>query len=172
VIDRLARRPGLAQNLAGFRRRGGIEHREQQMLGADVLVLKSLGFLKRLLEDPAQRGGENDRVGAGDLGERLEPRVQGADQAVDRNARALEHGRNGAFLLLEERLQEVLGADLGMAQVARARLGVRERLLALGRQFFEAHGVLSRRRGELLPTGAALGVLSRAMLPGSSDIAG
>ena len=116
--------------------RDGVE-REQQMLGRDVLVLE----LARLVERPvehAREGGARGGLLRGALDRRLRAQLRlrlGAQRAGVGDE--LLHQ-----LLVEQREQQVLGVELGVAAPARELLRGRDRLLALDRQLGEVHQCL------------------------------
>ncbi len=98
----------------GARPRFG-RHRDQQMLGADVLVLQTLGFLFGGVRDPPQPRRECDLCTA--MRARLTIEL-GADRAGQRRRIGIElphERRHDPVLLFEQCEQQVLGKDLGMA---------------------------------------------------------
>ncbi len=111
--------------------------REQEVLGRDVVVLE----LPRLVGGPVEHARER---GAG--GRLLR-------RALDRRHRgelrlrlgAQRHGVRDELLhqlLVEQRQQQVLGVELGVARPARKLLRGRDGLLALDRQLVEVHQCL------------------------------
>ena len=115
------------QRLPGVAVVGG--HREQQVLGGDVLVAERLRLLLRLLEHAAQARGRADLHVARDLRLSLELGAQRAADLRGLNAQRRQHARNDAALLFDQRRGEVLDVDLVMAVIARTLLRVDERFL-------------------------------------------
>ncbi len=118
--------------------RNGVE-RQQQVLGGDVVVLELARLVERLVEHAAERSA---RLGLlrGALDRRL-----GGERRLGLGA---ERSRVGHELLdellVEQREQQVLGVELGVAHPARKLLRGRDGLLALDRQLVEVHqGVTS-----------------------------
>ena len=96
----------------------------------------------------------------GSLAERL---VDAAAHRADVDADALEHAGDDALGLVEQRAQQVLGRDLGVARVARQRLRGAERLLGLAGELVrvECHVLLPLRAFESRAS-AALRAAERA----------
>jgi hypothetical protein len=115
---------------------------EQHVLGRDEVVFQLFGLVFGLLQhrEPAPR---QPRLGAprhtrqrlGLLGER-------AHERVDARPRLLHERRHDAPLLREQREQQVLGHELGVALAARQIDGVAHGLLCLVRESLESHGRL------------------------------
>ena len=112
---------------AGLRAR--LEHREQEVLDRDVLVLQPLGLLLGGVEQLAERARHahvaRSGARAADARPALEVRLD-----VRRAARptstsgALEQARHEAVRLVEQRQQQVLDVDLGVPEAQRLRLRV------------------------------------------------
>ena len=119
--------------------RDGVE-REQQVLGRDELVLELAHLLLGAVEDAARtrsrRSAAAPRPGA-TASARARPRSPRAAPPPARRA-ALRQ------LLVEQREQQVLGVDLGVAAAARVLLRGGDRLLDLDRQPVEVHRVLDQ----------------------------
>ena len=108
--------------------------REQQVLGRDVVVLELPGLVERLVEDARER-----RARLGLLRRALDRGLRG-ERGLGLGAQG---GRVGhelrRQLLVEQREQQVLGIELGIAGPARKLLRGRDGLLALDRQLVEIH---------------------------------
>ena len=98
---------------------GHVGHREQEVLGRQVLVVELLAFLVGGLEDAerARRESCASRTVApltcGSLAERF---VDAGAHRAEVDADAFEHAGDDAFGLVEQRAQQVLGRDLGVAR--------------------------------------------------------
>src|SRR5262249_24003277 len=117
--------------------------RHEQVLDAHVLVLETRRLALRRLERRAQPLGERERsaLDARHAGERL---LEFGDELLARHAQLLQHRRDRALGLGEERREEVLGSELGVAELARQALGAVERLLGFHRVAVEVHGSRAR----------------------------
>ena len=111
--------------------------REQQVLGRDVVVLELARLLEGGVEDARERG-----AGRGLLRGAVDRRLR----AQLRRRLGAERGRIGHELLdellVEQRQQQMLGVELGVAGAARELLRCGDRLLALDRQLVEIHQFL------------------------------
>jgi hypothetical protein len=107
------------------------------VLGRDVVVLELPRLLERLVEHARERGAGR-RLLRGALDRRLR-----CERGLGLGAQS---GRVGDELLdellLDQREQQVLGVELGVAGPARLLLRGRDRLLALDRQLVEVHQCL------------------------------
>ena len=108
--------------------------REQQVLGRDVVVLELLGLVGSAVEHARERRADL-RLLLRSLGGRL-----GVERRFGLRAQL---GRVGnqllRQLLVEQRQQQVLGVELGVAHAARELLGGGDRLLRFQRQLVEVH---------------------------------
>jgi hypothetical protein len=122
VGDRLGKRVAVRQQVGDAR--VAVGQRQQEMLGRDVLVRERghllLGALQRAHE--LLRGPDLGLVGAAD-------RRQRRDRLLDRGAQRgqvrpdfLDHGRDEAVLLIQQRRQQVNGRNLGVARFGRDSL--------------------------------------------------
>ena len=103
---------------------GGVGQREQEVLDGDVVVLERLGLAERPLERLAQRAARGGLLlGALDPGQRRQPLLGGRAHAARVRARLLEDARRDAALLVEQREQQVVGGELGVAPGDRISLG-------------------------------------------------
>ena len=113
--------------------RDGVE-REQQVLGRDVVVLELLRLVRRAVEHLRERGRR-----AGLLLDALAARLL-RERSLGLGAQRLRVRDEGLRqVLVEEREQQVLGVELGVAEPARALLRRGDRLLRLDGQLVEVH---------------------------------
>ncbi len=111
--------------------------REQQVLGRDVLVLELPRLVEGLVEHARERGARG-RLLRRALDRRLRGELRlGLGAQRGRIRHELRHQ-----LLVEQREQQVLGVELGVARPARKLLRGRDGLLALDRQLVEVHQCL------------------------------
>ena len=112
---------------------------EQQVLGRDVFVLEVGGLFEGLLKELVDFIGERDlsRV-SGNLGKFFELFVDFSQDGLRADADFFEHGRDDAFLVLEQRGEQVNGAQLGIAM--------------LGGELVRALDGFLRFDGEFIPT--------------------
>ncbi len=108
------------QRLTGVPVVGG--HREQQVLGGDVLVAERLRFFLRALEDAAEPRGCADLHVAGHLRLALELGAERAAQLCRLHAERGEDAGHDTALLLQQRRGEMLDVDLAVSVVPRALL--------------------------------------------------
>ena len=106
------------QRLTGVAVVGG--HREQQVLGGDVLVAERLRLLLRLLQHAAEARGRADLHVAGDLRLLARARCRARCSLLRAARRARSNARDDAALLFDERRGEMLDVDLAVAVLARA----------------------------------------------------
>ncbi len=141
----LARHTERPQEVADATRHGG--HREQQVLGRQVVVVQAAALLVRRLEHAVrvgrQRGLLLRAVHLRELRERL---VDAVAQRLRRDAHALEHGQHDTLGLAEEAGEQVLGRDLRVVAVAREGLRGTDGLAGLAG---EAVGVQGHGSGHL-----------------------
>jgi hypothetical protein len=124
---------------------GDVGHREQEVLGRQVLVVELRALLVGRLEE-LERGGRERCVAHGRAAH-LRPATE---RFVDANAHrahvdadALEHAVDDTLGLLEQRAQEVFGRDLGVTGLSAGRLRGADRLLGLACELvgIECHGL-------------------------------
>ncbi len=125
----------------GARVDGGLgREREQQVLGGDVLVAHRarlvVGRLEQADEALAERGGA---CVAADGRRGVERLVREAAHALGIRAGAAQHRDDDAAVLLEQRKEEVMGHDLGVAARAGKALSRGERLLGLDCESISLH---------------------------------
>ncbi len=142
--DGLGSDPGLGQQPAGLAPRI-LDHRQEEMLRRDVLVLKDVGFLFRLAENPLQALREADFPAAG-LRPPAQDRLQALLEASLGYAELGQNGPNDVFLLRQENRQQVLRRHLGVAELVGSGLGGLDGFLRHDRQFFPSHGATPLRR--------------------------
>ncbi len=115
---------------------GDVGHREQEVLGGQVVVaeLGALGI--RSLEHRVTVGGQLGLLRGlpVDLGEPRQQLVDPVAHDLARHADALEHGQHHALGLRHEGGEQVLGRDLGVVALPRERLGGTQRFARLVRQ--------------------------------------
>ncbi len=109
------------QRLAGVAIVGG--HREQQVLGGDVLVAEGLRFFLRALQHATQTSRGADLHVARDLWLALQLGAEGAAQLRGLYAQRGEDARHDPALLLEQCGGEMLDVDLTVSVVTCALLG-------------------------------------------------
>ena len=85
------------------------------MLGGDVLVFEIGGLFKRLLQQLVDFVGERGLDGfSGDLGEFLDLFVDFGQDGLRADADLFEHRRNDAFIVFEQRGEQVKRAQFGI----------------------------------------------------------
>ena len=138
--EAVRRQPAVLEHLACGRARA--QHRQDEVLDGDVLVLQARGLLLGVLEqqrEPARDAHVTARARPRHARPRLERlRDVGADR-VDVDAGALEQARDQAVGLVEQREQQVLDVDLGVAEAHRLGLRVVDGLLGLLGQTVDVH---------------------------------
>ena len=124
------------------RRRVGLEHRQQQVLDGDVLVVEALGLLLGAIEQQPEAARDGDLLAlarTGDAGPALERLLDGLAQRVDVHLGAHQQPRHEPVVLVEQREQQVLDVDLGVPVAQRLGLGVVQGLLALLGELVRVH---------------------------------
>ena len=138
--EAVRRQPAILEHLAC--RRARAQHRQDEVLDGDVLVLQARGLLLGVLEqqrEPARDAHVTARARPRHARPRLERlRDVGADR-VDVDVGALEQARDQAVGLVEQREQQVLDVDLGVAEAHRLGLRVVDGLLGLLGQPVDVH---------------------------------
>ena len=134
--ERLSGHPVLAQQILG--RPLGFEQTEQHVLGRDVLVLEGLGLAQGLLQGGIEPG---RNLGGGSLGarQRRERLVEVGSDPARGESQLAEGRRDDPALLDEQRLQQMLGRELGVIASLGLGLGRRQGFLGLHRELIEAH---------------------------------
>ena len=115
------------QRLAGVTVVGS--HREQQVLGRDVLVAERICFLLRGLKHATETRGRAYLHVARNLRLSLELGVEGRGQLGRLNAKCGENAGHDPALLLEKRCGDVLDVDLAVTVLGRALLRADDGLL-------------------------------------------
>ncbi len=120
-----------------------LEDGEHDVLDRDVLVLQALRLALRAVQQVAQPAGDVDlagrRAGTGHARTALEVLVERGDQGPGVDVRALEQAAHQPFGLLEQREQQVLDVDLGVAVAKGLRLCVVQGFLRLLGQLVGVH---------------------------------
>jgi len=132
---------GQSQFLQELRNRGAPRfrrERDEEVLGADVLVLQALGFRLCRLKDQAHPWGQAD-VRAVGLRQRLEQPARLRGSAGRINGHLAEDRRHNAVGLLDQRNEQVLGRDLRVVGFGGEVLGGDHRLLRLLSKFVQVH---------------------------------
>jgi hypothetical protein len=134
--------PELAQDARGGTR--FVEHRDQHVLDRDVVVLELAGFLLRAGQHAAKalRRVDLARVGsaAGDLRNLRQFVGQLTPHGGAIHAAQLEYGRNQAFIVLEQRGEQMLDVNGLVVSAERRILRAPERLLKFfGKTRWAAH---------------------------------
>ena len=90
---------------------------QQKVLGRNVLIFEVIGFLERLFQKlvDLRRHGRLVRAAAGNFGQLVDFLVDLGEGGLGADANFLEHGRNDAFFVFDERGQEVDRHELGIA---------------------------------------------------------
>jgi hypothetical protein len=124
--------PGDALRLEQVRglRALGVGERDEQVLGAHVLVAEGLGLLLGLVEDRAQFACEVG-LGVGLLGVARDLALERLRERRDRDTHLLQDGDDDALILREERGEEVRVVDQRVAVATRVADGVGEGFLGL-----------------------------------------
>jgi len=137
AFDDVARQ---AQLLEQRTRRGAIElqHREQHVLGRDVLVFEPIGLGRRRVEQVLELA-PDVRVSAPHFRHPLERGGEPPPQYARVDTRALDERGDEPALLREQRLQEVQRRDLLVVVLARSRFGGGQRVTRLRGQSIEPH---------------------------------
>ena len=130
---------------------GELAHREQQVLGGEVVVAERRAFGVGGFEHPVGLGRELGllRGLAVDLGDARERVVDPVAQGLGGDADAFQHREHDALGLAGERGEQVLGGDLRMVELAGQGLGGAQRLARLAGQLVgvERHGTPSGHDG-------------------------
>ena len=120
-----------------------VEQRQQEMLGADVLVVEPFGFPLGAAQGGRQSapdaGGAGVAVHARALGERP---VDACAQLGDVGAEPLDQRRDDAVGLLQQGGEQVFGLDRGVVAAVGDRVGGLQRLLRLRGESVVAHRFL------------------------------
>ncbi len=131
--------PSRARSFAAPRRVTA-RQRQQQVLGADVVVAHGRGLVLRVLEDAAKLAA-HARLGVAAVNLRP-PRQIGLELALDdlwARADLCDDLRHDPFRLLQQRQQQVLRLDLAVVIGLRELLGGNDGLLAALGEFVESH---------------------------------
>jgi hypothetical protein len=112
-------------------RRRRLEHREDDVLDRDVLVLQPLRLILGVVQQQRQVASDPGVAGARarDLRTSLELVLGRSPQRADRYRHALKEPRNQSVGLLQQRQQQVFDTDLLMPVAQRLRLRVVQRFL-------------------------------------------
>ncbi|MEJ7716586.1 MAG: hypothetical protein WKF31_00960 [Thermoleophilaceae bacterium] len=131
----LARRADVHLRVAG--------HGQQEVLGGDVLVAEAAGLLLGAAQEVAGGALEGGLLGGLPArgGQAVERLVRAPAYALGVGARATEHRRHDAAVLLEQRGQHVVRGDLRVAARGREPLGRGDCLLGLGRESVGCHRI-------------------------------
>ena len=131
--DRVARHAVLLEQAGGGGTSALAGDRDEQVLGADVLVLQPLGFLLGGVGDLAQARGERRLRAA--VGARRPPqlRPQRRRQRGRIGVHLADDRRHDAVALFEQRQQQVLRRDLGVTLAGRQAAAPRGSLPVLSR---------------------------------------
>ena len=142
-VDRVLRRAAALQQLRGGGAADLGRQRDEQMLGADELVLQPLRFGLRRVEDQLHPRRQAD-VGAVGLRHRLQqrPRLGGHARRVDRHL--AEDRRDDAAGLLDQGDEQMLGCDLRVVLLGREVLRAEDGFLGLLRECVQIHRRLRR----------------------------
>ncbi len=130
----------LLQDPRGFVARAFRRQRQEEMLGADELVLEAGGLRLRHLDDGRQPGRDVRAPGAVNLRPAGERRPHGGGHPLRLRRHLPEHLGNDPLRLLDERDEQVLGVHLRVVQLSRQALGSDERLLCLLGESIQIHG--------------------------------
>ena len=131
------------QLVAGGRLAGFVHQPEQQVLGADVLVLHRLGLRLRGVEHHAKAGGQVWFSAAVRLGLCGQVGAQRTCHHRRLDAEAAQHAGHHAVLLFGKRHQQVLGLDLRVVQLRRQLRRRQHGLLGFLGELVQIHGGLA-----------------------------
>ena len=111
-VERLCAHPGGFQRPGG--RRVGAGERDQQTILRDIVVTGALSRLLRGVEHPNHRGDELRRAGpaALDLRQLAKLQFDGGARGLVVTAGGADQAGGGPFVVVEQRLQQVLGREL------------------------------------------------------------
>jgi len=129
LINAVPRDSQPAQDLPGGPCLLVVRKREEEMLRRDIVVLEALGFLLRRLEGAPEPVRHADLRWAGCPSHASQRRLQLAQDRVRLDSQALQDGRNHAFVLGHQRVEEVFRLELGVTPL-------------LGQPLRRHHGVL------------------------------
>ncbi len=133
----------VAQQPARGRRRAFAQQGEHQVLDRYVLVLEPRRLLPGHIKQPGQPLGDIDLAGRHARTRDARPSgylsLKHSPQPVGVRASLRKQAGHDAFRLLEEREQQVLAVDFGVAEAQRLRLGVMQGLLRLLREPSRVH---------------------------------
>jgi hypothetical protein len=108
------------------------------VLGRDVLVLERLGLAECLLQHSVELR-RDVRLRPLCAGKRRQCLLDLGSDTSGVHPQLAERGRDDSALLLEQRLQQVLGRDFRMVRLLRPRLGGSQGFLCLYRELIETH---------------------------------
>ena len=133
--------PGLAEHAVD--RTLPLEHREEDVLGRDVLVRQLLGLAARGLQHARRRRRQTDLNPFGvDLRLRVEGLIDRVAELLRYHPELMQQREHDALGVGEERVQHVLGLDLLMVSGRGLLMRFLERRLRLDRQPVEFHPAL------------------------------
>ena len=128
---------------------GDLGHREQDVLGREVVVVEPSPLAVGSLEELVRLGRQLRllRRRPIDLGDACQRLVDAVAHHLGRHAHALEHRQDDALGLAHQRREQVLGRDLAVVPLACQRLGRAEGLAGLAGELVgvEGHGPSSVR---------------------------
>ena len=143
ALERLAGEAVLLQQPAGVALVVG--QRQQEQFRGDELVAALGRFLVGEVEQVAELARDGDLAAlALDLGQALDRLGERRLEPRHGDAGAGEQRRGAAVLLVEQRREQVLRLDEAVVVAERHALGIGERLLELGRELVETHGIVLR----------------------------
>ena len=106
--------------------------RDEQVFGADELVVEAVGFGLGAGQDGFGPGCHEYLVGlARQLGGGVQPGAERGAHRVSGDSHLIQRGGRGAVVLLQERHQDMLGVPLAVFQAAHNLLGFGERFAGL-----------------------------------------
>src|SRR5947209_5358157 len=130
-----------------------VDHGQQEVLGADELVLELVSFLLRGFEHAPKARRHVYLLRALAAGKRVDDRVEPLADPRGWHSKLVEDGRNDARLLLDQRAEQVLRLELRVVTLLRLMLRGDDRLLRLLSQSVHVHvSVPLFARGEVART--------------------